>query len=93
MLGAGTALAKSGGDSEDPRLAALLAIGYGRRIEPAAYEHVKTAVARWNAGDEARATLHLALARLGPMDWPIDASKRLTAAESLMDAGLAPPRC
>ena len=95
VLGARTILAKAGEaegeiDDGDGRLNALLSVAYGQRTARAALGHVKAATARWCEGDEALAAVHLALSRLGRLDQPMEASRRLFMADGLMRAGVAP---
>ena len=97
VLGAGTLLTNAGDGRPaeeladgDTRLDALLSVAYGRRIDPHALGHVKAAATRWRQGDQARASLHLALSRLGRLSRPDDAAKRLFMADGLMSAGIAP---
>lgn len=95
VLGAGTILAKAdetGGEinTDDGRLKALLSVAYGQPEARAALGHVKTAAARWRQGDKDLAALHLALSRLGRLDRPMEASRRLFMADGLMRAGVAP---
>jgi hypothetical protein len=95
VLGAGTVMTMTEGGADTPqsgeaRLAALLAVAYGQRISGESLSHLKAAAARWTQGDEARAKLHVALARLGPLARPKEDARRLFMADGLMRAGIAP---
>ena len=94
VLGAGTLIAPAmggeTGDDDGGRLALLLKVAYGRSVSGEALGHVKVAVTRWRQGDEGRAALHLALARLGRMPDPITTSQRLCVADELLQRGVAP---
>jgi hypothetical protein len=99
VLGAGTVLAPesdhtqghicltSGGEA---RLIALLAAAYQRTLGPADLGHVRRAIAKRNDGEATFALIHLALARLGPLNSPRAAAERLFLADRLMEAGATP---
>ena len=97
VLGADTVLAKAGGlDAQmhpqggEARLKALLGVAYGRPVPPESLGHVRVAAERWRAGDARMASLHLALSRLGRLNPPAEAARRLFMADGLMRAGVAP---
>lgn len=72
------------------RLLVLLSAAYGRRVGPEALGHVRRAAARWSEGNAAFASLHLALAGLGPLSNPRGSSRRLFLADRLIEAGADP---
>ena len=97
VLGAGTVLAAAREDkdatvetSETSRLEALLSVAYGRPATRRALGHIRSATARWRAGDEARARLHIALSGLGRLNLPTYAARRLFIADGLMRIGVPP---
>jgi hypothetical protein len=93
VLGAGTVLAKTDAGSTssedgDGRLEALFSVAYMRPLPRQALAHVKAAAARWREGDENLAGIHLALSRLGRLDQPDEAARRLFMIDGLMRAGV-----
>lgn len=72
----------------EARLLVLLSAAYGRIVEPGVLGHVRRAAARWNEGDAALASVHLALAGLGALPSPRDCSRRLFLTERLIEAGV-----
>jgi hypothetical protein len=98
VLGAGTVLTQGSHEdgnarlsqNADGRLKTLLTVAYGAPVGQEAVNHLRTAVSRWRNGDRARASLHLALARVGRLAQPLEASRRLFMADGLMKAGVAP---
>jgi hypothetical protein len=97
VLGSGTLLAKAGPgpeqnalEGDDLLLRALLSVAYRRPIEPVAIGHVRAAARHWRKGSESQAELHLALSRLGRIQQPAEAARRLFMADGLMRAGVAP---
>lgn len=95
VLGAGAVLAanqnRSGRDIRleggEARLLALLGAAYGRVADEGALGHIRRAAERWNEGDDARAALHLALARLGPLEPVREAAHRMFLADALLESG------
>jgi hypothetical protein len=96
ILGAGTVLvraARTGSawlEGEQPRVLALLSAAYGRVVDLEALAHVRRAVIRWEQGEQALAAVHLALAKLGTLQAPTEASRRLFLAGWMIDAGATP---
>ncbi len=95
ILGAGTLMARAGGerdtqDADDDRLLALLSVAYGHERAIQSQGHIKAAAARWSHGDQTRAQLHVALARLGPLRRPREDARRLFMADGLMRGGVSP---
>lgn len=95
VLGASTVLAKSNDFSDfgravrsEARLKMLLSAAYGASVSAESIGHLKAATRRWRAGDAGQAELHLALSRLGKLDAPFEASRRLAMVDDLMRAGL-----
>jgi hypothetical protein len=94
VLGAGTVLAsgdlsKQSGPAE-ARLLTLLSVAYGRAVTPAVLGHLRRASVRWIDGEPAMASMHLALAGLGPLSRPKEAAHRLFLADRLLDRGADP---
>jgi len=75
---------------DEARLGALLLAAYGEPADPTAIAHLKAAARHWDAGEEGRAGIHLALSRLGPLEDPLEASRRLFMVDGLMRGGVAP---
>jgi hypothetical protein len=71
----------------ESRLLVLLSAAYARRVGAEVLGHVRRAVIRWSEGDTELASLHLALAGLGPLSNPRESSRRLFLAERLIEAG------
>ena len=96
VLGAGTVLAPGAcngatmHDDDIARLAVLLKVAYGRSITSLTIGHANAAATRWRQGDAKRASVHLALARLGSMPDPLAASQRLVVADQLLRTGVSP---
>jgi hypothetical protein len=76
-LGAGTVLAKMGLDGrrrprlalgDEARVEALLAVAFGRPAETYVLEKMRRAAELWNEGEKALAHIHLAFARLSPLE-------------------------
>ena len=94
VLGAGTLLAKSGGrgralsvDPSAPRLRALLAAAHGRKPAAGALAHLRKAAERWSEGQDALATMHLALSQVDRLEQPEADAHRLFLADGLLNAG------
>jgi hypothetical protein len=98
VLGAGTILAKMGGDSkgspelsldDERRIMAILATAYGRPLQAHVLDKMRRAAELWNGGDKALAHIHLAFAGLPPCD-DMDLALRLFVADELIEAGASP---
>jgi hypothetical protein len=98
VLGAGTILAKMGGDSkgslelsldDERRIMAILATAYGRPLQAHVLAKMRRAAELWNGGDKALAHIHLAFAGLPPCD-DMDLALRLFVADELIEAGASP---
>jgi hypothetical protein len=98
VLGAGTILAKMGGDSKgapalsldgERRIMAALATAYGRPAGVHDLAKMRRAAELWSEGDKALAHIHLAFVGLPPCD-DMDLALRLFVAGELIDAGVAP---
>lgn len=98
VLGAGTILAKMGGDSkgapalsldDGERIMAVLATAYGRPFQVYVLAKMRRAAELWNEGDKALAHIHLASAAL-PSCEDMDLALRLFVADELIEAGVAP---
>jgi hypothetical protein len=95
VLGAGTVLAPARGPSRDisidplePRLQALLAAAHLRRPAAGALAHLRKAAERWNEGEGALASMHLALSRLDRLQQPEADAHRLFLADGLLKNGV-----
>jgi hypothetical protein len=98
VLGAGTTLAKMGGDSkgspelslgDERRIMAVLVTAYGRPLQAHVLAKMRRAAALWNGGDKALAHIHLAFTGLPPCD-DMDLALRLFVADELIEAGASP---
>ena len=95
-LGAGTLLAKRNHDGslaldgEEEKVLTLLSIACGKALDPSALKPIRRASEIARDGDECRAAMHVALAKLPNISDPIDAARRLFIAEGLIAAGVAP---
>jgi hypothetical protein len=85
----GFAVAKAGG-FERERVAALLAAAYGETLPRTAVAYLKGAFDKQSEGQTALAQTYLALAGLPPLADSIEATWRLSAADGMMKAGIAP---
>jgi hypothetical protein len=83
VLGAGTVLAKASADrcgrpalaidDAEERILTLLAIGYGKAIDPIVLDHIRRASEQWSRGEPCLAHIHLAYTGLSkPKRWPVD---------------------
>jgi hypothetical protein len=99
VLGAGSILLAANPESgrfirleggADARLLVLLAAAYRRTIGPEVLGHVRRAATRWREGDAALASVHLALAGLGPLSNPRESARRLFLAERLLGSNAEP---
>jgi hypothetical protein len=98
VLGAGTNLAKMGGDSKgapalsldgERRIVAALATAYGRPVGVHVLAKMRRTAELWNEGEKALAHFHLAFLGLPPCD-EMDLALRLFVAGELIEAGVAP---
>lgn len=98
LLGAGTILAKMGGDTkgapalsldDEQRIMAVLATAYGRPVEVHVLTKMRRAAALWNEGEKALAHFHFAFTVLPPCD-DMDLALRLFVADELIEAGVTP---
>ena len=99
VLGADTVLApcgreQGGGtiavDGAEQRLLTLLSSAYSRTIGEEALGHISRAAHRWNRGEKSLASVHLALTRLGHLDRPQEAARRLFYTDTMLAAGVEP---
>jgi hypothetical protein len=101
VLGAGTVLAKANGhrygrpavaiDDAEERILTLLAVAYGRAIDPAVLGHIRRASEQWTRGELCLALIHLAYTGLSKLHDEQQASFRLFFAERALANGLTPP--
>ena len=91
LLGAGTLLASSGAESSAPdaRMTVLMTAAHLKAPSATALAHLRKAAQRWREGDDALASMHLALSGLGRLRWPEADARRLFFADTLLDAGVA----
>ena len=75
-------------ETDHDRLVVLLAAAYRGHVDAATPARIAKALTLWRRGDKALAAIHLALARLPPIE-PDDAY-RLHLADLALDAGVAP---
>jgi hypothetical protein len=100
ILGSGTVLARAEGarsgqrrlrlDGGETRLLALLSIAYGRPIPVSVLGNIRKASEQWSRGENCRAAIHLAFARLPKFDDPSEAARRLFLADGLIAGGTDP---
>jgi hypothetical protein len=96
-LGAGTILLPAVGPRRlanlqrgEARLLALLCATYGRAIAPSALANIERAAKSWRDGDDCLAAIHLAHARLPPLDDSHEAARRLFITDAFINAGTSP---
>ncbi len=75
-------------ETDHDRLVVLLAAAYRGRVDAATPARIAKAITLWRRGDKALAAIHLALARLPPIE-PDDAY-RLHLADLALDGGVTP---
>jgi hypothetical protein len=85
----GFAIAKAD-EFDDQRVAGLLAAAYGGETPPGSLAYLRGALAKQREGRTALAGTYLVLAGLKPLADPFEAAWRLSAADGLMKAGVAP---
>ena len=100
VLGAGTVLARAGTDrwgrpaltidGAEERILTLLAVAYGKRIDPAVLDHLRRASEQWSRGEPHLALIHLAYTGLPKLSDEREGSFRLLLAERALADGLAP---
>ena len=92
VLGTRTILAYSlhapNDGTDHDRLVALLAAAYRGRVDTATPTRIAKALTLWRGGDKALAAIHLAFARLPPIE--LDDAYRLHLADLALDGGVAP---
>jgi len=90
-FGAGISLPLSKRDGfDEARMGALLTAAYGGSLPPSALAYIKGVVAKQREGQTPLALTYLALAGLPQLADPEAAAWRLSAADQLMKAGVAP---
>ena len=95
-LGAGTVVAKRNHDGslaldgEETKILTLLSVAYGQALDSSVLKTVRRASAIARDGDDCKAAMHLALAKLPRISDPVDAARRLFIAEGLIASGVAP---
>lgn len=100
VFGAGTVLARRitdrhgrstfAIDGNEGRILALLAVAYGRAVEPEIIFHLRRASEQYARGEIALALIHLARAGLARLSDPKSAAYRMFVGEILLDDGLSP---
>jgi hypothetical protein len=100
VLGAGTVLARRitdrhgrstfAIDGNEGRILALLAVAYGRAVEPDIIFHLRRASEQYARGEIALALIHLARAGLARLSDPKSVAYRMFVGEVLLDDGLSP---
>ena len=75
-------------ETDHDRLVALLAAAYRGRVDAATPARVAKVLTLWRRGDKVLAGIHLALARLPPIE--LDDAYRLHLADLALDGGVAP---
>jgi hypothetical protein len=77
-------------DGNEERILALLAVAYGRPVEPETISHIRRASEQYARGEITLALIHLARAGLPRLSDPKNAAYRLFVGEALLDDGLSP---
>jgi hypothetical protein len=100
VLGAGTVLAKAGADrwsrptlavdGAEERILTLLAVAYGKPIDPAILGHIRRASEQLSRGEPCLALIHLAYTGLSKLADEQECSFRLFLAERALADGVAP---
>ena len=80
VLGAGTVLAKASSnhsgrpavaiDNAEERVLALLAVAYGKDVDPSVLDHIRRASEEWSRGEPCLALLLFTLPIPGSQSWP-----------------------
>jgi hypothetical protein len=95
-LGARTVVAKRNHDGslaldgEETKVFALLSVAYGQALEPSILKTIRRISDSARDGDECKAAMYLALAKLPRISDPADTARRLFIADGLIAAGVAP---
>jgi hypothetical protein len=96
VLGAGTVLAGRDTDGalaldgEDARILTLLSVARGAPVAAGVIDVFRRASHHAAVGDEAMASMHVALAEFPPLSDPEDSARRLFIADGLLVAGVEP---
>jgi len=95
VLGAGTVLcpalaARRQVSIDEPRLLALLGAAHLRKTTPLGLAHIRKATKCWSEGNEALASMHLALSGLDHLKQPVPDAQRLFIADHLLRKGFQP---
>jgi hypothetical protein len=100
ILGSGTVLAAAENDrfgrrrlrveGGEARLLTLLSIAYGRPAPESILHHIRKASEHWGRGEDCRAAIHLAFAKLPKLDASREAARRLFLADGLLAGGAEP---
>ena len=100
VLGAGTVLAKANGhcygrpavaiDDAEERILTLLAVAYGKAVDPTVLGHIRRASEQWSRGEPCLALIHLAYTGLSKLADEQEVSFRLFLAERALADGVAP---
>ena len=95
MLG-GTVVAKRNHDAslalegDEARILTLLSVAYEKALDLSTLKTIRRASAIARDGDECKAAMHIALAKLPKISDPEDAARRLFIADGLIAAGVVP---
>jgi hypothetical protein len=95
-LGARTVVAKRNRDGslaldgEETKVFTLLSIAYGQALETSVLKTIRRVSDSARDGDECKAAMYLALAKLPRISDPADTARRLFIADGLIAAGVAP---
>jgi hypothetical protein len=95
-LGARTVVAKRNHDGslaldgEETKIFTLLSVAYGQALEPSVLKTIRRVSDSARDGDECKAAMYLALAKLPRIFDPADTARRLFIADGLIAGGVAP---
>jgi len=95
-LGARTVLAKRNPDGSlaldgnETKVFTLFSVAYGQALEPSVLKTIRRVSDSARDGDECKAAMYLALAKLPRISDPADTARRLFIADGLIAAGVAP---
>jgi hypothetical protein len=97
VLGAGTVLLGAKGPrwlqnvaGQETRVLALLSAAYGRAVAPSVLGNIARAAKAWEQGEDCLAYIHLAHARLGELQKPHVAARRLVVVDAHLNVGGSP---
>lgn len=97
ILGLGTVLSRAGPSARDIsidvselRLLTLLAAAHRQPAPPLGLAHLRKAADRWRGGEDALASMHLALSGLDRLRRPVSDARRLFFTDRLLNGGFAP---